>query len=319
MKILITGGCGFIGSNFVHTFHNKYDITVLDALTYCGRRENLSGTKHEFIHGDIRNKKLVNSIMKKDIDTVIHFAASTHVDRSIENPMEFLSVDAFGTTILLEAARKHDINRFVMISTDEIYGSIEKGSFSEDDPFRPSSPYSVSKASADLICQAYYKTYGLPIVIVRPSNNFGCMQFPEKLIPRFTILALQDKKLPLFGNGLQRREWLYVLDCVDAIDLVMRKGKKGEAYNIGGGKKNERTNLWIAKFILNEFKKPENLIEFVKDRPGHDVRYFLDSSKIKKLGWKPGWKLEDALKKTIQWYVSNPGYWRSLTEDKFVK
>jgi len=315
----VTGGAGFIGSNFVRTFHTKYDIVVLDALTYCGRRENLQNTRHEFVHGDIRDEKIVNSIFGKGIDTVIHFAASTHVDRSIENPLEFLSVDVLGTANLLEAVRKYDINRFVMISTDEIYGSIEKGSFTENDPLRASSPYSASKAGADLACQAYYKTYGIPIVIARPSNNFGELQFPEKLISRFTVLALQNMKLPLFGNGLQRREWLYVLDCIEAVDLIMQYGKIGEAYNISSGKDNEKTNLWIAEFILNVLNKPRDLIEFVKDRIGHDMRYSLDNSKIKKLGWSPKWDIETALKKTVLWYTSNPDFWSSYTKDKFVK
>lgn len=319
IKILVTGGAGFIGSNLVRMLHKKYDIVVLDALTYCGRRENLLDTRHEFVHGDIRDEKIVNSILKEDIDSIIHFAASTHVDRSIENPLEVLSVDVLGTATLLEAARKYDINRFVMISTDEIYGSIEKGSFSESDSLRPSSPYSASKAGADLTCQAYYKTYGLPIVVARPSNNFGEMQFPEKLIPRFTVLALQNTKLPLFGNGLQQREWLYVLDCIEAIDLIMQKGKIGEAYNISCGDNNEKTNLWIAEFILEVLKKPKSLIEFVKDRVGHDIRYSLDSSKIRKLGWNPKWELADALKKTILWYVNNPDFWSSYTKDRFVK
>lgn len=315
----MTGGAGFIGSNFVRTFNTKYDIIVLDALTYCGRKESLQNTRHEFVHGDIRDEKTVNSIFEKDIDTVVHFAASTHVDRSIENPLEFLSVDVLGTANLLEAARKHDINRFVMISTDEIYGSIEKGSFSENDPLRPSSPYSASKAGADLTCQAYYKTYGLPVVIARPSNNFGELQFPEKLIPRFTVLALQNMKLPLFGNGLQRREWLYVFDCIDAVDLIMQHGKIGEAYNISGGEKNEKTNLWIAEFILNVLRKPRDLIEFVKDRIGHDIRYSMDNFKIGKLGWTSKWDIEAALKKTILWYATNPAFWSSYTKDKFVK
>ena len=206
-----------------------------------------------------------------------------------------------------------------MISTDEIYGPIKKGSFSEDAPFKPSSPYSASKAGADLICQSYYKTYGLPIITVRPSNNFGYMQFLEKLIPRFTVLALQNKKLPIFGNGSQKREWIYVLDCIKAIDLVIQKGKLGEAYNVGGGEKNDKTNLWITKFILEELRKPESLMEFVKDRPSHDVRYSINSSKIKRLGWKPEWTLENALKKTIQWYKNNHDYWYPFIKDKFIK
>jgi dTDP-glucose 4,6-dehydratase len=322
MRILITGGAGFMGSNFVRyslAKHPDYNFIILDKLTYAGRMDNLREVvdKIKFVKGDICDKRIIEKTMK-GVDCVIHFAAETHVDRSIDNANSFILTNVYGTYRLLEAVKKFDIERFIFISSDEVYGSVERGPFKEDSEFRPSSPYSASKASADLLCQSYHKTYGLPLIIVRPSNNFGFYQFPEKLIPRFVILALQDKNLPLFGNGLQRREWLYVQDCSEAIDLILHKGGTGETYNVGGGKTNERTNLWIAKFILNELNKPESLIRFVKDRPGHDMRYSLNSSKVRNLGWRPKWKLEDALRKTIQWYADNLDYWRPLTELPFV-
>lgn len=325
MKILVTGGCGFMASNFIRYMlqkHPDYKIINLDKLTYAANLDNLKDIKnnpnYKLVKGDICDEKLVNKLLKS-VDSVVHMAAETHVDRSIEKADNFIQTNVFGTYTLLETAMKHRVNRFLFTSTDEIYGPIKSGSFKEEDPMNPSSPYSASKASADLLCRAYYTTYKLPTIIVRPTNNFGYRQHCEKLIPRFIIRALQNKKLPLFGNGLQKREWLFVMDFIGAMDLVLDKGKIGETYNIGGGRANEKTNLWITRFILKGLKKPESLIEFVKDRPGHDIRYSLDSSKIKKLGWRPKWKLKDGLKETIRWYADNPDYWQPFVKEKFVK
>ena len=326
-KLLITGGAGFIGSNFIHYILKKYKnykIVNLDKLTYAGNLDNLKDIKkdsrYKFIKGDICDEKLVDRIFKNEKpDFVINFAAASHVDRSITEPEVFTKTNILGTHILLEASRRYEINRFIFISTDEVYGPIEKGTFKESDVFNPSSPYSASKAGADLLCRSYYTTYKLPVLIIRPTNNFGYRQHCEKLIPRFIINILQNKKVGLFGNGLQRREWIFVSDCVAGIDMVLHKGKLGQAYNLGGGRKNDKTNLWITKFLLKELKKPESFITFIKDRPGHDVRYALDSSKIKKLGWKPEWGLGQGLRETCRWYKNSPNYWRPFVKDKFVK
>ena len=311
MKLLITGGAGFIGSNFIHytlRYHKKDEVVNLDKLTYCGNLENLrdieKDPRYKFIKGDICNEKLVEKIFQKEKpDFVLNFAAETHVDRSIKNPKAFIKTDIFGTHVLLDAAKKHGIKRFLQISTDEVYGSIKKGKFKETDPLMPNSPYAASKAGADLLVRAYFKTFGLPILITRSSNNFGPCQYPEKLIPLFITNILRGKKVPLYGTGLNIRDWIYVLDNCAGIDVVLRKGKIGEIYNIGGG--NEKTNLEIAKIILNEFGKDETFIEYVKDRPGHDFRYALDTKKIKYLGWKPKYNFEKAIKETIKWYKNH--------------
>lgn len=323
--ILVTGGCGFIFSNFIWYMLSKYPdyrIINLDAITYAGRIENTENFKSNknylFIKGDICNEPLVDRLMQ-EVDWVVHGAAETHVDRSIEKSFDFIQTNIVGTRVLLEAAKRHKISRFIFTSTDEVYGAIEQGSFNEESPFRANSPYAASKAGADMLARAYFITYDLPVIIIRPSNNFGFNQHCEKLIPRFIINAFQNKKVGLFGNGLQQREWLFVLDCVEAIDLILHKGEIGQAYNIGGGRKNEKTNLWITKLILKILNKSEKLIKFIEDRPGHDIRYSLDSSKIQELDWKPKWPLETALKETIQWYINRPDYWRSLMDDKFVK
>lgn len=311
MKLLVTGGAGFIGSNFVrHMLSNHdYDITVLDKLTYSGRLENLQDviSKITFIKGDICSEEDLLKVGK--CDAIINFAAETHVDRSILDAGVFVKTDILGTFNLLELSRRLDA-LFVQISTDEVYGSITEGSFKEEDVLDPSSPYSSSKAGADLLVRAYYKTYGLPVMITRSSNNFGPYQYPEKIIPRFVVNALQNKPLPLYGDGGNIRDWLYVLDNCEAIDFVLHKGKKGEIYNIGGG--NEKTNLELTYMILEELKKPKSLITFVKDRPGHDRRYSLDCTKIKSLGWKPKHKFEEALKNTINWYKENEWWWEPL-------
>ena len=307
MNIVITGGAGFIGCNFVKMMVNKYseyNISVLDNLTYAGSLDNLKDelNKINFIKGDITNKEHVENALK-DADAVIHFAAESHVDNSIENPENFVKTNVFGTYNLLECARKKDIDKFLHISTDETYGSIEKGSFKETDRLDPASPYSASKAGSDLLVNSYYVTYGLNTLITRSSNNFGPYQYPEKLIPVLIKNALNNKPLPMYGDGLNVRDWIFVEDNCNGVDVVFNKGKFGEIYNIGGG--NEKTNLEIAKIILSELNKPEELITFVKDRLGHDRRYSIDTAKTKSLGWEPKWDFEEAMKYTIRWYLDN--------------
>jgi dTDP-glucose 4,6-dehydratase len=306
MKIMITGGAGFIGSNFVHYIANKYDdyeITVLDKLTYAGDMENLAGLDNiNFIKGDIADVDASSRAME-DADYVVNFAAETHVDKSIADPASFVKSDVLGTQNLLELVRKYDVEKYIQISTDEVYGSILDGSFKETDNIDPSSPYSASKAGGDLLVSAYYKTYGIPVMITRSSNNFGPRQFPEKLIPLFILKALHDEKLPVYGDGKNVRDWIYVEDNCAGVDTVLHKGKIGEVYNIGGG--NEKNNLEITKLILEKLGKPESLIQHVEDRLGHDRRYSLDATKTKKLGWEPKWTFEDAMEKTVNWYKNN--------------
>ncbi len=316
MKILVTGGCGFIGSNFVRFILNKYPdykITNLDRLTYCGNPDNLKditgNPNYSFLKGDICDKRTVEHAIK-DCNVVVNFAAETHVDRSIIDAGAFVKTDILGTYTLLEAARKFDVDGYIQISTDEVYGSIENGSFKEGDKIEPNSPYSASKAGADMIVRSYYVTYSLPALITRSSNNFGPYQYPEKLMPLFITNAIRDKKLPLYGDGLNIRDWLYVIDNCSAIDLIMHKGKIGEIYNISSG--TEKTNLEITNIILGELKKSKELINFVKDRLGHDRRYSLDCSKIKQLGWKPKYDFEAAIKETVMWYIKNEWWWRPL-------
>lgn len=316
MKLLITGGAGFIGSNFIRSIlkrYPEYEIVNLDKLTYAGNLNNLKDVEknknYSFIKGDICDKKTVGNAVK-DSDIIVNFAAETHVDRSIIDAGDFVTTDVLGTYRLLEAARKYDIEKYVQISTDEVYGSIEKGSFRENDRLEPSSPYSASKAGGDMLVHSYYVTHRLPAVITRSSNNFGPYQYPEKLIPLFITNALRNKKLPLYGDGRNVRDWLYVLDNCNAIDLVMHEGIDGHIYNIGSG--NEITNIEITRLILKELKKPESLVEFVPDRKGHDRRYSLDASKIQKHGWKPKYDFETALKETVKWYIGNEWWWKQL-------
>lgn len=303
-KFLVTGGAGFIGSNFVrYSLSNFSDvkINVLDKLTYAGKLENLEGVmdKINFIKGDICDQVDIKKAMK-DCSIVFNFAAETHVDRSIKDPEPFIRSNIFGTFSLLEVARKFDIEKFVQVSTDEVYGSTSGKSFKETDEISPSSPYSASKASGDMLAKAYYKTYGVPCVITRSSNNYGPYQFKEKLIPVLITKALSNQKLPIYGDGKNVRDWIYVLDNCEAIELVSRRGKNGEIYNIASG--NEIKNIEVAKIILKKLGKPESLIEFVPDRPGHDFRYSLDITKIKRLGWKPKVDFEKGIEKTIEWY-----------------
>ena len=320
MKILVTGGAGFIGSNFIRYIINKYPeykIINLDILTYAGNLENLKDVQehpnYKFIRGDISDSYLVNDIFKKEqFDYVVNFAAESHVDRSIHNSRRFIRTNVEGTRVLLDAAIKYSVRKFVQISTDEVYGSLGKtGVFTEESPLLPNNPYSASKAGADLLVRSYHKTYGLPINIVRSSNNFGPYQFPEKLIPLIIISALNDMKLPIYGDGLQVRDWLYVKDNCEAIDLVLHEGNNGEIYNVGGN--NERTNIEIVKKILFELGKPKSLIEYVKDRPGNDRRYALDSTKIREhLGWKPKYIFDKSLQETISWYLNNREWWEKI-------
>ena len=317
-NILVTGGAGFIGSSFCRYMLDKYPeygVIVLDALTYAGNMDNLAdmqgSPRFEFVHGDIRDKAIVDELAQK-VDAVVNFAAESHVDRSIDDPGDFVLTDVFGVFVLLEACKKHKIERFVHISTDEVYGSIQEGSFKEGDPLEPNSPYSASKAGGELLARSYFVTYGLPVLVTRGSNNFGPCQYPEKLIPLFITNAMEDKPLPVYGDGKQIRDWIYVLDHCEGIDVVLHKGEPGTAYNLGGG--NERTNIEITKIILNALGKPESLINYVADRPGHDRRYSLDCTLTRKLGWSPRHGFEDALKSTIEWYVSNEAWWRKIKE-----
>ena len=316
MRLLITGGAGFIGSNFIRSVMEKYpgyEVVNLDKLTYAGNPDNLKDVEknknYTFIKGDICDKETVEKA-SRDVNVIVNFAAETHVDRSILDAGDFVTTDVLGTFRLLEAARKYDVEKYVQISTDEVYGSIDSGSFKETDRLEPSSPYSASKAGGDMLVHSYFVTHRLPVAMTRSSNNFGPYQYPEKLIPLFITNALRNKKLPLYGDGKNVRDWLYVLDNCDAIDLVMHKGKEGDVYNIGSG--NETTNIDITTMILKELHKPESLIEWVPDRKGHDRRYSLDATKIKKLGWKPKHDFKAALGETIRWYVENEWWWKSL-------
>jgi len=313
-KLLVTGAAGFIGSDFVRKFAGKYKITVVDKLTYAADLKRLESVKGKFgfYKVDICASKKISEIFKKEKpDAVVHFAAESHVDRSIEDASPFMKTNVMGTQVLLDAARKHNVKKFCHISTDEIYGEIKKGKFSENSPFAPNSPYSVSKAAGDMLARAYYRTYGLPVVIARPSNNYGPWQFPEKLIPVIIQNALAGRKVPVYAKGENVREWLHVSDCVEAILRILEKGKSGEAYNVGSGQ--EERNINVVKGILKILGKPPELIEFVKDRPGHDFRYSLNTAKIRTgLGWLPETKFNDGLRKTVGWNVKNRGWIKSV-------
>lgn len=316
--LLVTGGAGFIGSNFIRYMLNNYPncrIVNLDKLTYAGNLDNLKDAendpRYEFIHGDIQDKELVQEVFKK-VHGVVHLAAETHVDRSIMDAGEFVLTDVFGSFVLFEAMRNANLEFFVHVSTDEVYGSRDQGFFNEEDPLNPSSPYAASKAGADRLAFSYTVTHDLPIIILRPSNNFGPYQYPEKFIPLFVTNALEGKTLPLYGKGTNVRDWLYVEDNCRAIDMVMRMGKLGEVYNVGAN--NEVKNIDIAERIVSLLEKPESLIKFVNDRLGHDKRYALDCEKIHALGWKPENDFEEALAFTVRWYRENPEWWRKIKE-----
>lgn len=319
-KLLVTGGAGFIGSNFVRYMLNKYKdykIVNIDLLTYAGNIKSLDDIKNNpnylFVQGDIADNKLVDKIVSENkIDVIINFAAESHVDRSITNPNIFIKTNVLGTQNLLEIAKKYKIEKFFQISTDEVYGSLGKtGFFTEKTPLSPNSPYSASKASADLIVMAYHHTFGLPVNITRCSNNYGPYQFPEKLIPLFVTNLMEGKKVPLYGDGLNIRDWLFVEDHCSAIDTVLHKGKVGEIYNVGGN--NEKTNKYITETVLKYLGKDEKSINYVADRLGHDRRYAIDATKIKEeLGWQPKYKFEQAIEKTIDWYLNNKEWWKPL-------
>jgi dTDP-glucose 4,6-dehydratase len=318
MKLLVTGGAGFIGSNFIRLMlgtHPDYTIVNLDSLTYAGNLNNLkdcnTNPRYTFVRGDICERTLVNAVMEKqDIDTVVHFAAESHVDRSIADASMFVKTNVLGTHTLLEAAKQQKVRRFIHISTDEVYGSIREGSFRETDILAPSSPYSSSKAGSDLLALSYYTTYNLPVIVTRCTNNFGPYQYPEKLIPLFVTNLIDGKKVPVYGTGKNVRDWIHVQDHCRAIDLLVDKGTIGEIYNIGG--ENEKTNLEITEKILTLLDKDDSMIEHVQDRPGHDFRYSLDCSKLRALGWKSSQSFEEGLIDAVNWYVQNEWWWRPL-------
>ena len=341
-KLLVTGGAGFIGSNFIQYILDKQQDLVLlldlDLLTYAGNLENLEPVKddprYRFVKGDIRDKTLVEKLFAEyDFDTVVHFAAESHVDRSILEPEVFLTTNIIGTQTLLDAAKRHwnlDPDnkhsreyrpgvRYLQVSTDEVYGALGKtGMFTETTPLAPNSPYSASKTGADLIVRAYHQTYGLPVNITRCSNNYGPYQFPEKLIPLMIHNARQDKPLPVYGDGMQIRDWLHVKDHCSAIATVLEKGKTGEVYNIGGN--NEKANIQIVRLILEALGKPESLITYVQDRPGHDRRYAIDNTKItRELGWAPAYTFEEGIKETIRWYLDHPGWVERVTSGAYQR
>ena len=321
MKILVTGGAGFIGSNFVRHLlaaHPEDTVVNLDKLTYAGNPENLrdveGNPRYRFVKGDICDGALVRELMA-GVDAVVHMAAETHVDRSNAGADDFLRTNVLGTHTLLEAARERGLPRFLLVGTDEVYGSIAVGAARETDRLNPSNPYSASKAAADLLARAYWLTHRLPVVITRSSNNFGPYQYPEKVIPLFVTNALEDRPVPLYGDGGNVRDWLYVLDNCAAIDLVLRKGEAGEIYNIGGG--NEVENVALTRAILDLLGKPETFITPVADRPGHDRRYALDSGKVHGLGWRPAHPFTAALEATVEWYRTQEAWWKPIKSGAF--
>ena len=328
MNIIVTGGAGFIGANFVYYELEKHPedrIICLDKLTYAGNLETLEkamkNPNFRFVRGDIADKEFVEKLFEEEKpDIVVNFAAESHVDRSIEDPAIFLKTNILGTQVLMDACRKYGIKRYHQVSTDEVYGDLPLDRpdlfFTEETPIHTSSPYSSSKAGADLLVLAYYRTFGLPVTITRCSNNYGPYHFPEKLIPLMISRALADESLPVYGKGENVRDWLYVKDHCAAIDLVMRKGKVGEVYNVGGH--NEKSNLEVVKIILEKLGKPESLITYVTDRPGHDMRYAIDPTKIhNELGWIPETKFEDGIEETIEWYLNNKEWWENILSGEY--
>jgi dTDP-glucose 4,6-dehydratase len=318
VDVLVTGGAGFIGSHFVRyaiAAHPDWRITTLDKLTYAGRLENLKDLldhpRHEFVRGDIADPGVAGPLVR-DAEIVVHFAAETHVDRSLMSAGEFITTDVFGTFVLLEASRENRrLRRFVHISTDEVYGAVASGASRESDELRPRNPYAASKAGADRLAYSYWATYGVPVIITRASNNYGPNQFPEKVIPLFITHAVDDRPLPLYGDGLHERDWLHVTDHCRAVDLLLERGTPGEVYNVGGGSRVR--NIDLTRRILSHMGKPESLIEHVADRPGHDRRYALDSSRLIALGWTPQVSFDTGLAETIEWYKQNEWWWRPIT------
>jgi dTDP-glucose 4,6-dehydratase len=324
-RILVTGGCGFIGSNFIRhllSHGNAEKIINLDLLTYAGNLENLADVqddpRYEFVRGDICNFDLAAELMSR-VDAVVNFAAESHVDRSIADSSRFIRTNVAGAQTLLDAARHSRLARFVQISTDEVYGSLgPEGRFTEQTPLAPNSPYSASKASADMLVRAYHHTHGLPAIITRCSNNYGPYQFPEKILPLFITNLLADKPVPIYGDGKNVRDWIFVGDHCCAIDAVLRNGRPGEVYNIGGG--NERSNIEITRLLLAELGKDESMIEYIADRPGHDLRYAVDSSKIQsELGWRPALDFAEGLRLTINWYRDNADWWQRIKTGEYMK
>jgi len=323
-KILVTGGAGFMGSNFIRYIlkkHPNWQVVNLDKLTYAGNLDNLRkierSSNYKFMKGDIANHSDVKKAFGDSVDYIINYAAETHVDRSIRQPDAFIKTDILGTYTLLEKAREHNVVQYIQISTDEVYGSIQKGSFSEGSPFAPNSPYAASKAAADHLCRAYFKTYNLPVIVTHSCNFYGPNQYPEKLIPLFITNLLERKKVPMYGKGKQVREWIFTEDHCRAIETIIEKGKAGEVYNIGTGY--EKKNIEVTEFILKELGFSKEMIEYVKDRPGHDFRYSLNCKKLRALGWKPRVSWEEGLRRTIEWYQKNECWWKKIKSGEYLK
>jgi dTDP-glucose 4,6-dehydratase len=319
-RLLITGAAGFIGSNLVRYQLREYpevEITLLDKLTYAGRRETmadlLADQRVSFVQGDIADQKLVDELVARH-DAVLNVAAETHVDRSIMDPGPFVHSNVVGTYTLLQAAKEHKLQRYVQVSTDEVYGSVASGSTREGDPLDPRNPYAATKAGAELLARSYFTTYGLPVLITRGANNYGPFQFPEKAIPVFTTNAIDGEPIPLYGDGRQERHWLHVMDHCAGIDTVLRRGAPGEIYNVGT--EDHRPNIYVAETILAALDRPRDLIRFVSDRPGHDLRYSLDSSKLRSLGWRPARVFEEGLEETVRWYEQHQDWWRPIKESQ---
>lgn len=323
MKILITGGAGFMGSNFIKYIMARrpdWRLVNLDKLTYAGNLDNLrtveNNPRYEFIKGDIANAADVEKAIGEGVDKIINFAAETHVDRSISDPEAFIRTDVFGTYNLLEAVKKYKVAQYIQISTDEVFGSIESGAFDEASPFQPNSPYAASKAGGDHLCRAYFKTYGLPVIVTHSCNFYGPNQYPEKLIPLFITNLLEGEKVPVYGAGDQTREWIFTEDYCRALELIMEKGEAGEVYNIGTGY--EKKNMEVARLILRELVRGEEMIEYVQDRPGHDFRYAINSQKLRKLGWSSSLSFEDGLRRTIEWYKDNEKWWKKIKSGEYI-
>ncbi len=324
MKFLITGGAGFMGSNFIRYLldnYPEYEVINFDKLTYAGNLENLKdveeNTRYEFIKGDIADEAAVDQAMRRGIDRIINFAAETHVDRSIQGARSFIMTDVVGTYTLLEAAKKHGVEQYIQISTDEVFGSTESGEFFEDTAFEPNSPYSASKAGGDHLVRAYWKTYGLPAIVTHSCNFYGPYQYPEKLIPLFITNLIESKKIPVYGDGQNMREWIYVPDYCQALDTIIQKGAAGEVYNIGSGER--KTNLEVTEMILEQMGFGREMIEYVKDRPGHDWRYAVNSDKLRQLGWQSETNFEQGLRETIDWYRENQAWWKKLKSGEYLE